>query len=124
MCRSDRVILDWHKTLPQGHRAFAAPFVAAGTVYFGTATRDTADPCAQDSRGRIYALNMENGEVIYEEEVGNITSPLLVEDEHLYFKTSLFTGKNPIAMGGGRYNNEAIKGADARNGIRAWKEIR
>ena len=123
-CRSDRVILDWHKALPQGHRAFAAPYVAAGTVYFGTSTRDAADPCGQDGRGRIYGLNMEDGEVIHEEEVGNIMTSLLVEDEHLYIKTNLFKGKNPLTMGGGRYNNQVIMGADARNGIRAWKEIR
>ena len=68
-------------------------------------------------------LNMGDGQVVHEEEVGDIMVPIRVEDEHLYVKTHRLKGKDPLVMGGGPYNNQAILGADARNGIRAWKEI-
>ena len=81
------------------------------------------DPGAQNSDGKLYALEMADGEVIFDQDIGTITSSPLVEDEHLYLKTRSSGGKDPIVMGGGGYNNDVVKRPNARAGMRAWKEI-
>jgi type IV pilus assembly protein PilY1 len=122
-CHPDLVSLEWYKSLPPGHRMVASASAGAGTVYFGTSAYETDDPCVEGDDGRIYAVDMKDGEVIHEETVGNIASSPLVEDEHLYFKTNNSGGKMPVVMGGGKFNNETIKSPDAINGIRSWKEM-
>jgi len=96
--------------------------VSAGTVYFGTSASEE-DINGEGATGMLFALNMVDGAIIFEQEVGNITSSPLVQDEHLYIKTSISGGKNPIVLGGGGYNNHVIRSPAARSAIQAWKEI-
>ncbi len=122
-CNSFSVLLNWHKSFPKGHRMHASAFVAAGTVYFGTSTSETDDFCSEKSEGVLYAVGPKDGKIIHSEEVGNLISSPLVEDEHLYLRTNTSGGDAPVVVGGGHYNNDTIKSPDAQNGIRSWKEI-
>ena len=45
VCPSGTFSLDWVYALPAGERIFASAFAAAKTVYFGTSTAETEDPC-------------------------------------------------------------------------------
>ena len=52
--------------------------------------------------------------------VGNVRVSPLVDDEHLYVKT---TDGSIETFGGGGYNNEVIMGAEVNTSVRSWKDI-
>ncbi len=119
--------------LPAGHRIWAEAAAAAGRVYFGTATSETEDPCSPtdtraNSTGNVYALDL--GELpgqpeLVAENIGRVTA-LVVEDEHLYLKTTDNTGgTNVRVVGDGQYNNEVIVGQtyDVKKVRGSWRQI-
>ena len=120
----DTVSLDWYMELPEGHRVFASAFAAAENIYFGTSTAETEDPCEavdDDSNGgKIYAVDIDDGDIKFETIVGNVRVPPLVDDEHLYVKTP---EGNIEPFGGGPYNNPVIMGAVVNTAVRSWKEL-
>jgi len=125
-CDQNTVSLDWFLALGAGERIFASAFAAAGNLYFGTSTADTEDPCAgggdnqsKVSRGRLYALTFE-GDLVWDQEVGNITTTPLVVDEHLYVKSQTLGLRS---FGGGPYNNPAIMGGSPQLTLRNWREL-
>ena len=122
-CRPDKHYLDWYIELEAGHRIFSTGFAAAGQIYFGTGTSDTEDPCAgflerEADEGVLYAVNRQ-GEVMLAQKTGDILGPLLVEDEHLYFRT--LAGLH--SLGSGVYNNEVLKSGTPTIKIHAWQEV-
>ena len=122
-CRPDKHYLDWYIELEAGHRIFSTGFAAAGQIYFGTATSDTEDPCAgflerEADEGVLYAVNRQ-GEIMLAQKTGNILGPLLVEDEHLYFRT--LAGLH--SLGSGVYNNGVLKSGTPTIKIHAWQEV-
>jgi len=129
VCDNESVFLDWFYELPEGHRVFASAFASAETIYFGTSTATTEDPCeggglASNNQGAIFAFDMkgpnELGEPKFKQTVGNIVVSPLVEDQHLYMKSQ---GVGLQAFGTGVYNNRTIFGGRPRVEIRAWREI-
>lgn len=123
--KTSDIELAWFEALPAGHRVFASAFAAAGNVYFGTATSDTEDPCEGPNEGRIFGFTYSGLSVINDAdgnhglEVGDISTAPLVEDEHLYFKTTDGTqGK-----GGENYNNAVPVGGLPYTRLRHWREI-
>jgi type IV pilus assembly protein PilY1 len=123
-CTTDDTSLAWYLELPEGHRVFASAFSAAGNVYFGTSTAETEDPCesTQDgyNNGKIYAVDAEEGSVLFNPTVGNVKVSPLVDDQHLYVKTP---DGNIESFGEGVYNNEVIMGGEIETTIRSWKEL-
>ncbi|MBW1972188.1 MAG: DUF4114 domain-containing protein [Deltaproteobacteria bacterium] len=117
----------WDLELPAGHRVFTSAFATASRIYFGTSTSETENPCdpsQTDDWGHIYAINHEASQdgtpqIVLNEEVGNITTPPLVEDEHLYFKKP--TGEIE-SRGGPKYNNEVKTGGFGSPKIKLWRE--
>ncbi|MEA2059524.1 MAG: hypothetical protein U9P10_03165 [Thermodesulfobacteriota bacterium] len=87
-CTTDDTSLAWYLELPEVHRVFASVFSAAGNVYFGTSTSETEDPCEStqddDNNGKIYAVDAEDGSVLFNPTVGNVEVSPLVDDHHLY----------------------------------------
>jgi len=118
-CNESSVVLDWFYEMPAGHRIFASAFAAAGYIYFGTSTAETEDPCEGTNEGKIYGFSEEGGSPVLQEEVGDITTSPLVEDEHLYFRTP--TGLQ--SRGSGQYNNDVNVGGLADIRIKSWREI-
>lgn len=119
--------LQWRFQLPAGAQVFASAFATAGRVYFGTTTADTEDPCspsvaaAGGSTGGIYAMDIKTGATVYSDtSVGNITSTPLVDDEHLYFKSSNGTLH---ARGGNTFQNQVRQGGGGGVGISSWSEL-
>lgn len=106
----------WSFTLPAGNRIWTAAVAAAGTVYFGTSTTDTEDPCAASTtglKGSIYAVDLahlpSSDLSPLAANVGNVMN-LTVEDQHLYAKvTNPDTGTNIVSYGGA-YNNKVAIG--------------
>lgn len=115
--------LDWFVELPKGHRVFASAFAAAGNIYFGTSTAETEDPCEATQEGAdeglLYAIDISTGQTAKTYETGNIVSTPLVEDQHLYFRTS----SGLSSVGSGQYNTAVKLGGTAQTSIRAWKEM-
>lgn len=119
----------WNMALPAGHRVFASAFATAGRVYFGTTTADTDDPCSPtvsgaSGTGMIYALDVVTNEtsptVVLSEEVGNVTTTPIVEDQHLYIKT----GNGELeGRGGGDFQHELKKGGFGDASVSSWSEI-
>jgi len=119
------VQLEWFLELPAGERIFASAFAAAGNVYFGTATGETEDPCEGPNEGRIYAFSYDGTSLLSEggvlgKEVGDIFTAPLVEDEHVYIKST--TG-GLQSLGAGTYNNEVIMGGLPFTRMQYWREI-
>jgi len=117
----------WSFALPAGAQIFASAFATAGRVYFGTTTSNTEDPCAPPvasaggSTGGIYAMDIKTGATVYSDtSVGNITSTPLVDDEHLYFKSSNGTLQ---ARGGNTFQNQVRQGGGGSVGISSWSEL-
>jgi Tfp pilus tip-associated adhesin PilY1 len=115
--------LDWFYELPVGERIFASAFAAAGSIYFGTSTAETEDPCEGSGKptansGRLYVMKIATGELVTPEPIstGNITTAPVVDDEHLYVKipTGTIATKGP-------YNN-ALPG-EPLSSISSWREI-
>ncbi len=127
VCNSSTVSLDWLYTLPAGHRIFASAFAAAGSVYFGTSTSETEDPCEgaanpASNAGRLYVMDIEQSGSVspkFSQEVGNILSAPVVDDEHLYVKTV----GNGLLTSPGPYNNPVIMSGLVETGVRTWQEI-
>ena len=119
------VQLEWFLELPAGERIFASAFAAAGNVYFGTATGETEDPCEGPNEGRIYAFSYDGTSLLSEggvlgKEVGDIFTAPLVEDEHVYIKST--TG-GLQSLGAGTYNNKVIMGGLPFTQEQYWREI-
>jgi Tfp pilus tip-associated adhesin PilY1 len=134
VCDANEVSLDWLYELEENHRVFASAFAAAGTIYFGTSTASTEDPCeggglVANNQGRIYALDALTGDSKWPNGispvVGNMVVSPLVVDEHLYVKSQKSSIDEPgvRAYGTGRYNNETIRGGEPQVEVRAWREI-
>ena len=121
----DDVELTWFETLPAGHRVFASAFASAGSVYFGTATSDTEDPCDGPNEGRIYVftysglslLNSADGN--HGVKVGDIIVTPLVEDQHLYIKTR----DGLKSFGSHQYNNATKQRGLPYTRLRRWREV-
>jgi hypothetical protein len=128
VCSDGAVYLDWYYELPEGHRVFASAFAAAGTIYFGTSTADTEDPCASDSisnnNGEIFAIAISQPTASvtpkFHQKVGNTVTPPMVEDEHLYIKNQ---SGGLMSFGSGHYNNEVLTGGFPQVKVKMWKEI-
>ena len=126
-CDQNSVELDWYTALEAGERIFASAFAAAGNIYFGTSTAETEDPCAGGGNnqgavggGGIYALSMEDGSQIMNDNVGNITTTPLVVDEHLYVKSQSMGLRS---YGGGPYNNPTNISESPQFTMRNWREL-
>lgn len=116
---SDDVSLDWFYQLDSGHRVFASAFAAAGTIYFGTSTADTEDPCSDLNEGQLIALDMDDGSEIVKKNTGNIFSAPIVDDKHVYIKTP----SGLLSFGGGTYNNAVnVEGTTSIN-TKMWREV-
>ena len=122
-CNPNKHFLEWYIELEEGHRIFASAFAAAGQIYFGTSTSETEDPCeghgqTDGNTGDIYVALLD-GTILLQQEVGDIRTSPLVEDQHLYFRTP--TGLQ--SLGSGIYNNEVQAAGTPSIGIRAWQEL-
>jgi hypothetical protein len=128
VCSDAAVSLDWYYELPEGHRVFASAFAAAGTIYFGTSTAETEDPCASDSQtnnnGEIFAIDISQPTASvtpkFHQRIGNTVTPPLVEDRHLYIKNQ---SGGLRSFGSGQYNNDVLTGGFPQVKVRMWKEI-
>lgn len=126
-CANSNFVLQWSYQLEANHRVWASAFAAAGQVYFGTSTSETEDPCEGYSvngvggKGKLFAFTIEGGVKKYEKEVGDMVASPLVEDEHLYYKTS--KNADPLSLGSGHYNNLGIMGGVIDLTVLSWKEL-
>ncbi len=119
----------WSYEIPAGEAIFASAFATAGAVYFGTSSADTEDPCspasdaaeaAGNTQGEFFALDLETGDLIHTEVVGNVVATPIVDDEHLYIKNS----SNEVSgFGGNTFQNEAKSGGVGEASIKIWREI-
>lgn len=115
--------LDWYVDLPTGNRVFASAFAAAETIYFGTSTAETEDPCeghgqVDGNKGRVYAFDLQGVERL-NRIVGDIRTSPMVEDEHLYFRTPV----GLHSLGSGQYNTP-IRTVDVPAiSVRSWQEM-
>jgi Tfp pilus tip-associated adhesin PilY1 len=116
----------WNMALPAGHRVFASAAATAGRVYFGTTTAVTEDPfavpvaAAGGAYGNFYAMDVETGAEVFSQAVGNVTTTPVVNDEHVYIKTS--DGKMS-GFGGETFQNEVPKGGSSQAKVSIWREI-
>ena len=123
-CNPNALYLDWYIELEAGHRIYSAGFAAADQIYFGSATSETENPCAAylngvaDTAGILYAVNHQ-GEILMERATGDVATPLLVEDEHIYFRT--LSGLR--SLGRGIYNNDVLKSGAPVIKVHAWLEV-
>jgi Tfp pilus tip-associated adhesin PilY1 len=109
----------WSWNLPAGERIWAEAYAAAGVVYFGTSTADTADPCSSpttgSSHGSLYSLDLSalpEQPSIVRENIGNVMG-IVVEDEHIYVKANKpDEGTRLSSYGDGTYNNDVGLGVD------------
>jgi len=124
-CNQGRVHLEWFYELPAGEHMAASAFAAAENIYFGTRAVHTAsrgnggDSSGKSRGGGIYALSME-GKPVMAKDIGNITTPPLVVDEHLYTKTQ---SGGLQSFGKGPYNNLAKTGTTPEFKLRSWREF-
>ena len=126
-CNSNNVNLDWLYALPSGQRIFASAFAAAGSIYFGTATSETEDPCSgagdpASNSGKLYAMDItQTGSPTpkFTASTGNILSAPVVDDQHLYVKT---IGNGMMATPG-PYNNPVVMGGLVQTTVSTWREI-
>lgn len=115
------VELDWLYPLDSGQRIFASAFASAGKIYFGTATSDTEDPCDGSNQGELYAFSTDGSDVNSPTRMstGDIVTTPLVEDEHLFVRSS----KGTVMVGGGGFNNATKVGGQGVSKPSAWREI-
>jgi type IV pilus assembly protein PilY1 len=126
-CSSGKVSLDWVYALPAGERIFATAFAAAKTVYFGTSTAETEDPCEGSgivgaNLGTMRAMDInQTGPVTvkFAKTTGNIVSSPVVDDNHLYVKT---TGGG-LQTTQGPFNNPAAMAGLVDSAVATWREI-
>jgi hypothetical protein len=113
--------LDWFYPLDAGQRIFASAFAAAGRIYFGTATSDTEDPCDGSNQGELYGLSYDGSDVAspMRKATGDIVTTPLVEDEHLFVRTSQGT----LMVGGGGFNNDTRVGGMGVSKPSSWREL-
>ena len=113
--------LDWFYPLDSGQRIFASAFASAGKIYFGTATSDTEDPCDGSNQGELYTFNLngDNADNPTRIVTGDIVTTPLVEDEHLFVRTTTGT----IMVGGGGFNNQTKVGGFGVTRPVTWREI-
>jgi len=121
------VSLDWFYALPAGERIFASAFAAAGSIYFGTATSETEDPCEgagnpTSNSGKLYVMNITQTGTpapTFTKNTGNILSAPVVDDQHIYVKTV----GNGMMTTPGPYNNPVIMGGLVETSVSTWREI-
>jgi hypothetical protein len=125
-CDQNSVHLDWFQELEAGERIFASAFAAAGNIYFGTSTAETEDPCAGGgdnqsavSGGGLYAISFE-GNLVLDQEIGNVTASPLVVDEHIYVKSQSMGLRS---FGGSPYNNPTRMGGSPQFTMKNWREL-
>jgi hypothetical protein len=134
ICNTSTVSLDWFFELPHGERIFASAFAAAGSIYFGTSTAETEDPCegagiASSNAGRLYARKIDTGAQIADSiKVGNILSAPVVDDQHLYVKPVGWNPSLPPPTDGCScppccFNNTPIMGGLVETSVKTWREI-
>jgi type IV pilus assembly protein PilY1 len=127
ICNDSSVYLDWLYELPPGERIFASAFAAAGSIYFGTSTSETEDPCEGASNpasnnGNLYAMSIDQTKSATPEfimQTGNILSAPVVDDQHLYVKTV----GNGMMTTPGEYNNPIVMGGLVETSVQTWREI-
>jgi len=126
VCKSSSTAsLDWFYTLPAGERIFASAFAAAGSIYFGTSTSETEDPCegagnATANSGRLYAMSINTGALVASPiTTGNILTAPVVDDQHVYVKA---VGSG-LRTNPGAYNNPIIMGGLVETTVKTWREI-
>jgi hypothetical protein len=133
-CDGSRVELDWYLELEKGHRIYASAFAAADTIYFGTSTGDTEDPCdihansddgIKANDGRLYAVDMyDPPDKIKDAEIdgfkGNVLAAPVVEDRHVYVQT---IDGEVASFGSGKYNNETRQAGIPEIEIHWWREV-
>ncbi len=115
----DDVYLDWFYPLEAGHRVFASAFAAAGTIYFGTSTAETEDPCDPSNEGDLIALQIEDGSVVEKISTGNIYTSPIVDDKHLYIKTP----DGLKSFGDDTYNNPVNVQGESSVTTKMWREV-
>jgi type IV pilus assembly protein PilY1 len=127
VCNVSSVYLDWLYALPPGERIFASAFAAAGSIYFGTSTSETEDPCEgagnpASNNGRLYVMDINQTDSVTTKFImntGNILSAPVVDDQHLYVKTV----GNGMMTTPGPYNNPIVMGGLAETSVSTWREI-
>jgi len=114
--------LDWFLELEAGERIWASAYSAAGQIYFGTSTAETEDPCEATvegaNEGKLYVYT-SSGKKVASFETGNIITTPIVEDQHLYFRTS----GGLSSIGGDQYNNKAKVTGTGKSEVISWEEI-
>lgn len=118
----DQIELEWFMALPEGHRVTTSAFASARKLYIGTSTSGVEDPCVSgENAGRLYVLdydgsNVDNPDFI---ETGNMNSAPVVEDEHVYIKTT----KGTKILGKGTFQNETSSGGPGKSTPTTWREL-
>lgn len=119
----------WEKELDAGHKVYGSAYISADRVYFGTSVGDTDDPCstsgyvATGTLGNLYVLDIISGPDEHEEvieNVGNIVSSPIVEDQHLYIRTKEGELKS---YGDGPYQNSSQVSQNSITVKTKWREI-
>ncbi|MDH5637695.1 MAG: hypothetical protein OEZ04_04330, partial [Nitrospinota bacterium] len=117
----------WNVDLPAGQQVYAAAFATAGRVYFGTSTATSEDPCAPTSAaangttGNIFVCDIENGGMVVPPiATGNTAGSLVVDDNHLYFRTS---DGRVMSRGGDTFQNATKQGGFSEAVIVSWMEV-
>ena len=120
----------WKKTLSTGHRVFASAFATANTVFFGTTTADTDDPCAPSTdgsgdTGSLFALDLVTGDGTETTNFGNVVSAPVGDDGHVYTRTTTADSDTVVSDDGSGDGFQKKKGKPSRSsgGIQSWKEI-
>jgi type IV pilus assembly protein PilY1 len=114
--------LSWYYELPAGQRVWASAFASAGQIFFGTSTAETEEPCDATAEGKnegqLFVFTT-SGTPKKAFNTGNIVTSPVVEDEHIYFRTS--DGLN--SMGSNVYNNKKTQMGTGNSSIVSWEEV-
>ena len=131
ICPSGTFSLDWVYALPAGERIFASAFAAAKTVYFGTSTAETEDPCEGSgivgkNLGRLRAMDVNQGASLVVKYVSaklrNIVSPPVVDDNNVIVKRTGDPVRIP-PMTLGPHNNPVAMVGLVESAVASWREI-
>jgi type IV pilus assembly protein PilY1 len=118
----NNMTLSWYYELPAGQRVWASAFASAGEIFFGTSTAETEEPCDAIAEGKnagqLFVFTT-SGTPKKAFNTGNIVTSPVVEDEHIYFRTS--DGVN--SMGSNIYNNKKTQMGTGNSSIVSWEEV-
>ena len=127
-CSASNVYLDWVYALPAGQRVWASAFADAGSIYFGTSTSDTEDPCSgagnpANNSGQLFVMSINQTGATVSPNItlntGNNLSSPVVDDEHLYVKP---VGSSMITTPGS-YANDVPMSGKPQVTVSTWREI-